>query len=357
MALLKLCMDPSFGGFVLFPQNQQDSNLHRQQQNTDPGPGHRPHPYILIGAIDHKVQVCVFRRFSVSVQGAGSIGVMIAGVVGQESHAVIGGSLDAGDGDAVPGGLCRGGYGVQSQIKVVVVENVLTGNGSVHIADAAVIGNGDLILAVLFVSVDILYTDSHPVKGLVGHKGLGQGVACGEPFRERIGVRFLTDEGIVPLDRRPDEITGVPEQACGGHQKKQDSKNNWHPFAGDSLGYCMTILCIIVELCYIINPVKCGMFPSLFQSCSGQRKQQEGEAQAVQLARFPQHMEKRTADEVQLQQEQRAGGRPFSEQEKGSADGGEQKQEAAHALHEQHHEVFFVLQQPGVQLAGAAVLI
>ena len=129
-----------------------------------------------------------------------------------------------------------------------------------------VIGDGDLILAVLFVSVDILYTDSHPVKGLVGHKGLNQSVACGEPFRERVGVRFLADKGIVPLDRRPGAIAGVPEQACGGHQKKQDSKKNWHPFTGDSPGYCMTILYIIFELRWIINPVKYGMFPSLFQS-------------------------------------------------------------------------------------------
>ena len=96
--VVKLFMDISFCDFAASPQNQQDSNLHCQQQNTDSGPGYRPHPYILIGAIDHEVQVCVFRRFSVSVQGAGSIGVMIAGVVGQESHAVVGGSLDAGDG-------------------------------------------------------------------------------------------------------------------------------------------------------------------------------------------------------------------------------------------------------------------
>ena len=34
---------------------------------------------------------------------------------------------------------------------------------------------------------------------------------------------------------------------------------------------------------------------------------------------FPQHMEKRTADEVQLQQEQRAGGCPFSEQKRKAA--------------------------------------
>ncbi len=72
MALLKLCMDPSFGGFVLFPQNQQTPTSTASSRIQDPGPSYRPHPYILIGAVDHKVQVCMFLFFAVSGQGAGA---------------------------------------------------------------------------------------------------------------------------------------------------------------------------------------------------------------------------------------------------------------------------------------------